>query len=86
MDLIGTTARNLREVSPTLYFNVPRGYDLLLPLLESDEALRRSFFSTLDVMFYAGAALPQNLYDRLRATDARGASRPDCHALGMGVH
>jgi len=66
-DLIATTARNLREISPTLYFNVPRGYDLLLPLLESDEALRRSFFSRLDAMFYAGAALPQNLYDRLLA-------------------
>ena len=66
-ELIATTARNLREISPTLYFNVPRGYDLLLPLLESDEALRRSFFSTLDAMFYAGAALPQNLYVRLRA-------------------
>ena len=66
-DLIATTARNLREISPTVYFNVPRGYDLLLPLLESDEALRRSFFATLDVMFYAGAALPQNLYDRLQA-------------------
>ena len=66
-DLIATTARNLREISPTMYFNVPRGYDLLLPLLESDEALRRSFFARLDGMFYAGAALPQNLYDRLRA-------------------
>jgi feruloyl-CoA synthase len=66
-DLIGTTARNLREISPTLYFNVPRGYDLLLPLLESDEALRRAFFASLDGLFYAGAALPQNLYERLRA-------------------
>ena len=66
-DLIATTARNLREISPTIYFNVPRGFDLLLPLLESDEGLRRSFFARLDAMFYAGAALPQNLYDRLRA-------------------
>jgi feruloyl-CoA synthase len=66
-DLIAATARNLREVSPTLYFNVPRGYDLLLPLLESDEELRRSFFSSLQGLFYAGAALPQNLYERLRA-------------------
>ena len=66
-DLIAATARNLREISPTIYFNVPRGFDLLLPLLESDEGLRRSFFSRLDAMFYAGAALPQNLYDRLRA-------------------
>jgi feruloyl-CoA synthase len=66
-DLIATTARNVREISPTIYFNVPRGYDLLLPLLEADEALRRSFFSALDAMFYAGAALPQNLYERLQA-------------------
>jgi feruloyl-CoA synthase len=66
-ELIAATARNLRDVSPTLYFNVPRGYDLLLPLLESDDSLRQSFFSRLDGMFYAGAALPQNLYDRLRA-------------------
>jgi feruloyl-CoA synthase len=66
-DLIAITARNPREISPTIYFNVPRGFDLLLPLLESDEGLRRSFFSRLDAMFYAGAALPQNLYDRLRA-------------------
>jgi len=66
-DLIATTARNLREISPTIYFNVPRGYDLLLPLLEADEALRRSFFSRLAGVFYAGAALPQNLYDRLLA-------------------
>jgi feruloyl-CoA synthase len=66
-DLIATTAHNLREISPTIYFNVPRGYDLLLPLLESDEALRQSFFARLDAIFYAGAALPQNLYDRVQA-------------------
>ena len=66
-DLIETTARNLREISPTLYFNVPRGYDLLLPYLESDETLRRTFFARLDALFYAGAALPQNLYERLQA-------------------
>jgi feruloyl-CoA synthase len=64
--LVETTARNLREVAPTMYFNVPRGFDLLLPFLESDAALRRSFFSRLDVVFYAGAALPQPLWDRLR--------------------
>ncbi|HVJ11085.1 MAG TPA: feruloyl-CoA synthase [Burkholderiales bacterium] len=64
--LIETTARNLREIAPTLYFNVPRGYDLLLPYLEKDEALRRNFFRDLDVLFYAAAALPQNLWDRLK--------------------
>jgi len=65
--LVETTVRNLREVSPTLYFNVPRGFDLLLPYLEKDAALRRNFFSNLDMLFYAGAALPQNLWERLEA-------------------
>ena len=65
--LVETTVRNLREVSPTLYFNVPRGFDLLLPYLESDAELRRSFFRKLDAVFYAGAALPQNLWARLEA-------------------
>jgi feruloyl-CoA synthase len=59
------TAKNLAEISPTMYFNVPRGYDLLLPLLEKDAALRRNFFRDLDMIFYAAAALPQNLWDRL---------------------
>ena len=63
--LIETTVRNLREVSPTLYLNVPRGFDLLLPYLESDAGLRRNFFRDLDLIFYAGAALPQNLWERI---------------------
>jgi len=65
--LVEVTARNLREVAPTMYFNVPRGFDLLMPMLEQDAALRRNFFRELDMLFYAGAALPQNLWDRLEA-------------------
>jgi feruloyl-CoA synthase len=64
--LVETTVANLREISPTLYFNVPRGYDLLLPFLERDAELRRNFFRNLDVLFYAAAALPQNLWERLQ--------------------
>jgi feruloyl-CoA synthase len=63
--LVETTVRNLKEIAPTLYFNVPRGYDLLLPHLESDAELRRNFFRQLRIAFYAAAALPQNLWDRL---------------------
>jgi feruloyl-CoA synthase len=63
--LVEATVRNLKEVSPTMYFNVPRGFDLLLPFLEQDAELRRNFFKDLDVLFYAAAALPQNLWDRL---------------------
>src|SRR5437868_961642 len=64
--LVETTVKNLAAISPTLYFNVPRGYDLLLPFLERDDRLRQNFFRDLDVLFYAAAALPQNLWDRLK--------------------
>jgi feruloyl-CoA synthase len=64
--LVETTARNLGEIAPTMYFNVPRGYDLLLPFLENDAGLRRNFFRSLEVLFYAAAALPQNLWERLQ--------------------
>jgi feruloyl-CoA synthase len=60
------TVRNLREVAPTIYFNVPRGYDALIPYLRADEALRKNFFSRLKVLFYAAAALPQHSWDALR--------------------
>ena len=69
--LVGETVRNLSEVSPTIYFNVPAGYAALLPYLEKDEALARSFFSQLRLIFYAAAALPQDLWTRLETVAAR---------------
>jgi feruloyl-CoA synthase len=69
--LIETTVRNLREIAPTMYFNVPRGFDLLLPFLEQDAALCRHFFSRCAFVFYAGAALPQNLWTRFQALARR---------------
>lgn len=63
--LIEQTVANLREISPTLYFNVPRGFDVLLPYLENDAPLRESFFGNLDVIFYAAAALSDSLWRRL---------------------
>lgn len=65
--LAGETARNLREVSPTLYFNVPRGYDVLLSYLEQDPALADSFFRELDLIFCAAAPLPSHTWNRLNA-------------------
>ena len=63
--LIEKTVANLAEISPTLYFNVPRGYDMLLHYLERDEALAAKYFARLDLIFYAAAALPQTLWERL---------------------
>jgi feruloyl-CoA synthase len=69
--LVDKSARNLAEIQPTIYFNVPRGLDLLLPLLEADEVMARRFFERLRVVFYAGAALPQATWDRLQALARR---------------
>ncbi|HTQ74325.1 MAG TPA: feruloyl-CoA synthase [Burkholderiales bacterium] len=82
--LVETSVRNLKEVSPTMYFNVPRGFDLLLPFLERDAELRKSFFRELEWMVYAGAALPQNLWDRMQqlALAERGTRLPLISAWG----
>ena len=83
-DGIATTVANLRDVSPTLYFNVPRGFDMLLPALERDTALRARFFAELDLVFYAAAALPDALWRRLEAValQARGEKVPFVSAWG----
>lgn len=72
--LMPITVKNLTEIAPTIYFNVPAGYGALLPFLERDEALRAKFFERLDLIFYAAAALPQDLWTRLEAVarEARG--------------
>jgi feruloyl-CoA synthase len=60
---IEATARNLRDIAPTIYFNVPKGFEMLLPHLSEDRALRERFFSRLKLMFYAGAGLSQHVHD-----------------------
>ncbi|HEX5476302.1 MAG TPA: AMP-binding protein, partial [Burkholderiales bacterium] len=60
---IETTVRNLREVAPNFYFNVPKGFEALLPYLREDEALRRNFFSRVKVLWFAGAGVSQAVFD-----------------------
>jgi feruloyl-CoA synthase len=63
---IETTVRNLREIAPTWYFNVPKGFEALLPYLRSDERLRKNFFSRLKILWFAGAAIPQHVFDEIK--------------------
>jgi feruloyl-CoA synthase len=71
--LFARTLGALRDVPPTLYFNVPAGYALLAPALENDAELAERFFSRLRFMFYAAAALPDALAARLRDLASRHA-------------
>ena len=61
------TARNLRDIAPTIYFNVPKGYEALVPFLRDDAALRKNFFSRLNLLFYAGAGISRSVRDDLTA-------------------
>ncbi|MBL8471591.1 MAG: feruloyl-CoA synthase [Rhodocyclaceae bacterium] len=63
--LMEKSVRNLREVQPNLYFNVPRGFDALIAFLEEDLSFARDFCGRLRAVFYAAAALPQTTWDRL---------------------
>jgi feruloyl-CoA synthase len=83
-DLFQKTVDNLRDIAPTIYFSVPRGYELLLPRLRADVELRRNFFSRLQVIFYAAAALPQHLWEGLRdlALEATGEVIPIVSSWG----
>ena len=73
--LIDMTADNLRRASPSLYYNVPAGFAALLPFLETDEALRDNFFRDLRLIFYAGAALPQDLWRRMETVSMQSLGR-----------
>jgi len=81
---IDVTAANLREIAPTMYFNVPRGFDALLPFLEADAALRERFFSRLELLFYAAAALPQTSWRRLEAVARAAGGAPPAMISAWG--
>jgi feruloyl-CoA synthase len=68
--LVERTVRNLSDARPTIYLNVPAGYAALLPHLERDEAAAQAFLSRLRLGFFAAAALPQQLWDRLQELSA----------------
>jgi feruloyl-CoA synthase len=65
LDGIGRTVRNLTDIAPTVYFNVPKGYELLVEHLVGDKSLRDNFFSRIKLMQYAGASLSQYVWDGL---------------------
>jgi feruloyl-CoA synthase len=81
---IETTIENLREISPTAYFNVPKGFEMLITHLENDPVLREKFFKNLNIIFYAGASLAQPVWNRLEelAIETIGVKIPIITGLG----
>src|SRR5687767_2520825 len=81
---IEATVRSLREIAPTWYFNVPKGYEALLPYLRKDEALRKNFFSRLNVLWFAGAAIAQHVFDEIKALARETRGEPIPFLTGLG--
>ena len=64
---IAETLRNLRELSPTIYFNVPKGFEEIASALDGDAALRETLFRRVKAFMFAGAGLSQAVWDKLDA-------------------
>jgi feruloyl-CoA synthase len=81
---IDETVRNLREIPPTWYFTVPKGYEALLPFFRADAALRENFFSRLKVLWFAGAGLAQHVFDEWKDMAWRTCHEDILFLTGLG--
>ena len=87
--LVGETLRNLREVAPTVYFNVPTGFEAIANAMkaptEEGRALRRNFLSRVKMFFYAGAALSQPVWDSLYESEEAEIGQRIVMTSGLGM-
>jgi feruloyl-CoA synthase len=83
--LIGATLANLREIAPTMYFNVPKGWEEIAHAMEGDEQLRINFHSRLKMQFFAAAALAQPIWDKLGAAAEHTCGERIVMTCAMGM-
>ena len=83
--LMAETLRNLREIAPTVYFNVPTGFEAIANAMHTDDALRKNLLSRVQMFFYAGAALAQPVWDSLFALAEREVGERIVMTTGLGM-
>jgi feruloyl-CoA synthase len=83
--LMHETLRNLREIAPTVYFNVPTGFEAIAQAMQHDEQLRKTLLSRVQMFFYAGAALAQPIWDSLYASQEREVGERIVMGTGLGM-
>ncbi|MBO6726793.1 MAG: feruloyl-CoA synthase [Rhizobiaceae bacterium] len=81
---IAKTVRNLEEIAPTLYFNVPKGYEMLVDHLARNDHLRKNFFSQVELLQYAGAGLPQHVWTALEMLSVETTGKKVMIITGYG--
>jgi feruloyl-CoA synthase len=82
---IGPTLRNLRDISPTVYFNVPKGFEEIARAMDHDDALRESLFHRVKAFMYSGAGLSQAVWDKLHAHAERAIGQRVRILTGLGM-
>lgn len=83
--LMHETLRNLREIAPTVYFNVPTGFEAIAHAMQTDDLLRQTLLSRVQMFFYAGAALAQPIWDSLYASQEREVGERIVMGTGLGM-
>ncbi len=83
--LVAETLRNLREIAPTLYFNVPTGFEMIAQAMKTDEVLRKKLLSRVRMFFYSGAGLAQPVWDSLHATAEAEVGERIVMSTGLGM-
>jgi feruloyl-CoA synthase len=83
--LMGETLRNLSEIAPTVYFNVPTGFEAIALAMKTDDVLRRNLLSRVKMFFYAGAALAQPVWDSLFESQEREVGERIVMSTGLGM-
>jgi feruloyl-CoA synthase len=83
--LVGETLRNLREIAPTVYFNVPTGFEAIANAMKTDDVLRKNLLSRAQMFFYAGAALAQPIWDALFTAQEREIGERIVMTSGLGM-
>lgn len=83
--LMNETLRNLREIAPTVYFNVPTGFEAIANAMRSDERLRKTLFSKVRMFLYAGAAMSQDIWDSLYESAEREIGQRIAILSGLGM-
>jgi feruloyl-CoA synthase len=83
--LTGETLRNLREIAPTVYFNVPTGFEAIANAMKTDDALRKNLLSRVKMFFYAGAALAQPVWDSLYESEEKEVGERIVMSTGLGM-
>jgi feruloyl-CoA synthase len=79
------TVRNLKEIAPTVFFNVPKGWELLTAALQDDPDLCRHFFSQMELFFFAGAGLSQAAWDALERVSEQHCGQRIRIMAGLGM-